>query len=394
MKTALYFTVLLLSVGCCTYAQSANHAQARDDRLEEILSTARDEFNIPALGVIVLSSSGVLDEVVIGVRDIRSNDAATADDYFHLGSNTKAVTGFIAAKLVRDGVLTWDTRIFDLIPELSDMSHEGYASVTLRDLMSHRAWVQPYTTGKEMQAIPVLDGDIAVKRIRFSKYVLREKPKKSSPLSRFKTYAYSNAGYILAAAMLEAASGKSWEQSAQETLVDDLGLSIHLGFPVELGPDQPRGHLPGSYLGDRSNTPVVYDSEYRLNNDDVLNPAGNLSMPMTDYAKFISLHLQGLTGADNYLPAEAYRFLHFGTKQYAIGWENTRRKGVEVSAHTGSKGNFFCHVRIVPEKDLAMIVFSNSGILNASKPIEYFFGGIKLERYLDDIQTLYEQTMF
>ena len=124
-------------------------------------------------------------------------------------------------------------------------------------------------------------------------------------------------------------------------------------------------------------------------NDDILNPAGDLNMNMLDYARHIQLNLQGIHGTDNYLTSGTYKYMHFGIPYYSIGWVNSRKGDVTVSQHSGSKGNFFCHAYIVPEKDIAIIVFANSGILNALNPIEYYLGGKKLQNYLTRMENLY-----
>lgn len=354
--------------------------------LIEILDKAKKEFNIPALCVIILKSDTIIDKAVIGVRNINSNETATFDNSFHLGSNTKAFTSFIAGKLVDEGKISWNTKYFDLFPELKSVSRKEYYLITLSDLLSHRARVLPALSGKQINKIPVSNGNIQDKRIKFCEYILKEKPVKSSPQSLFKNYAYSNAGYVLAAAMLEKVSSKSWEELVREIFVNDLKLFVNAGWPIDINDNQPRGHLPGSYTGEKNDKPMIYDKEYHYKNDDVLNPAGHLNINVLDYVKFIQLHLQGLKGMDNYLSSSTYQYMHFGISQYSMGWENSKNN---ISSHSGSSGNFFCHAYIDKEKDMAIIVFANSGILNALNVFDYFCGGIKFNNYLTEIKKLY-----
>ena len=171
-------------------------------------------------------------------------------------------------------------------------------------------------------------------------------------------------------------------------LVNDLKLSA-IGWPIEIGDEQPRGHLPGSYVGKESDDLMIFDTEYHYENDDILNPAGDLNMDMFNYASYIQLNLRGLKGIDNYLSGGTYQFIHLGIPHYSIGWENSKKDDVTISEHSGSKGNFFCHIYIVKEKDLAILVFANSGILNALNPIKYVLGGKKLSNYLNQIENLY-----
>lgn len=349
-----------------------------------------DEFNIPALAVLVFSHNSIIDKAIIGVTNAGESRRATFDDYFHLGSNTKAVTAFIAAKLVEEGTLNWDTAFFELFPEHKAGSRPEYSDITLADLLSHRAGIRAYLSGKEISRLPEMTGDIRDRRAQFSQLVLREKPQKVSKLSLFTEYTYSNAGYVLAAAMLERATGQSWEDLVRRVLVSDLNLSVHVGWPVEIGEDQPRGHLPGSYMGKSTDELMVYDKNYIYQNQDIFNPAGHLSVRILDYARFIQMHLAGLQGKSNYLSSHMYEYMHFGVKQYSLGWANSTKDGQLVSSHEGSAGNFYCRTQILKEKDIAVVIFANSGIINTLKLYQSLRGERKLKRYLSRIVAIYE----
>ena len=71
--------------------------------------------------------------------------------------------------------------------------------------------------------------------------VLGVRPPEFAPGSRF---TYSNAGYVIAGAVLERVAGKPWEQVVREDLLAPLGIrSAGFGAPGEAGADdQPRGH--------------------------------------------------------------------------------------------------------------------------------------------------------
>lgn len=91
--------MLGLLLGCRTPDAEISSEQ-RTERLEQLLTELKDHHNIPA---IVVDSNHVIDSLTIGRRNIHGEEPATSDDSFHLGSNTKAVTAFIAGKLVHDG---------------------------------------------------------------------------------------------------------------------------------------------------------------------------------------------------------------------------------------------------------------------------------------------------
>ena len=189
--------------------------------------------------------------------------------------------------------------------------------------------------------------------------------------------------------MMEKTSGLSWEELVQFILVDDLKLSVNVGWPIDIDENQPRCHLPGSYIGKENDDLTVYDTEYHYENEDILSPAGDLNINMLDYTSYIQLNLQGINGISNYLSSDGYQYIHFGIPYYSIGWENSKKDDVTISEHSGSKGNFYCHTYNIKEKNLAIILFANSGIVNALNPIESYQGLIKLNDYLIQIEKLY-----
>ncbi len=43
----------------------------------------------------------------------------TSDKSFHLGSCTKAMTATLAAILIEEGIFGWDSKLVDLMPEIT-----------------------------------------------------------------------------------------------------------------------------------------------------------------------------------------------------------------------------------------------------------------------------------
>ncbi len=77
----------------------------------------------------------------VGLRRAGSDVAATTGDKFHIGSCTKSRTATLAAMLVEEGKLTWQTKLADVLPELAGSMHPDYRAVTLEQLLAHRAGV-------------------------------------------------------------------------------------------------------------------------------------------------------------------------------------------------------------------------------------------------------------
>jgi CubicO group peptidase (beta-lactamase class C family) len=110
----------------------------------QFADSIRIAYKIPELSYAVIDSKTILEIAAIGKHSTELPDTATIDDRFHIGSNTKAMTAFIIAKYVEKGKLKWDTQFFDIFPEWKKNSNVEYHKITLQDLLSHRARIQPF----------------------------------------------------------------------------------------------------------------------------------------------------------------------------------------------------------------------------------------------------------
>lgn len=54
---------------------------------------------------------------------------------------------------------------------------------------------------------------------------------------------YSNADYVIAAAMAERKMAISWEDLVKSEVLDPLAMHAAFGFPLSVAADQPWGHI-------------------------------------------------------------------------------------------------------------------------------------------------------
>ncbi len=351
-------TLISICISTLSYSQS----------LYQKMESIRRHYRLPEMGYAVISSQQVIDVQVCGYHRIDQQtkvDTANIKDHFHLGSNTKAITGFIAAYLVEQGKIKWDTKFFDLYPEMKKDTKPAYYNITLQQLLSHRAGIQPFTSGEKEKA-PKVNGTRSAQRKAFAKYVLEQPPVPPDKNKDFaysgEGYVYSNAGYSIASLMLEKVTGKSWEQLVREIINYKLQLKTNFGWPNETDSiHQPWGH----WVDNDHLVPLSPSFPYHLN---LIEPAGDINMSLPDYSVFIQLQLQGLKGNDRIISAESYKFLHFGIKGYSIGWLNgTNKSGKRYSAHEGSAGTFHVITVVYPDDDRAYIICINAESENTNK---------------------------
>ena len=336
---------------------SVHKINAQD--FEKIANEIMVKNTIPAMAFAVITEDSITIKKVLGhhkITEINEKSNVNIDDYFHLGSNTKAITGFIAGYLVDRDKIQWDTKLFELFPKLKKKSNNDYQSITLEDLLTHQTNIQPFTDGREFQKLPKFKGNKQQKRAEFSKYVLTLKPVDNTNTTT--SYNYSNSGYSIAAMMLEKVSGKSWEDLCLEILKSEMNIDFVFGWPNRNLKNQPFGH----WVEKENIVPVYPDVDYDLS---LVEPAGNISMNIGNYAKFIQINIKGLSKENKFLKSKTYKFLHTAKSDYAIGWENINKDDKQISSHCGSDGTFFSCAEIDRKKLIAYVVFVNSGTISA-----------------------------
>ncbi|MCL1689293.1 serine hydrolase [Elizabethkingia anophelis] len=319
--------------------------------LEKSPDSMMKVHHIPEMAYAVITPDKLLVQKTIGhhqIEQINEKPNANARDFFHLGSNTKAITGFIAGYLTEQNKIKWDTKFFDLFPEFKDKSNPKYLNITLSQILEHKAGIQPFTSGAEYQKLPVFKGNRSEKRQAFAQYVLT-----LPPVENDKPYNYSNAGYSVAAFMLEKVSGKTWEQLVQDVLKDKLKLQYTLGWPNRTDINQPWGHWESSQL-----VSVAPETKYDLS---MAEPAGDISMNIINYSKYIQFNLQGLAEKDNFLKAKTYQYLFNSSDHYSIGWGNFIQNKTKYSEHLGTDGTFFAYTLINQSEPKAYIILINNG---------------------------------
>lgn len=319
-------------------------AMGATQSLAEKADSIRNVHHIPELAFAVVSADSIYQFYVSGTPVWGSGRIAKPSDCFHLGSNTKAITAFIAADLVKKGQLKWDTRFFELFPELESSSRKVYRNITLEMLLTFRGKVPPYTYFLDLPDPKLIKGKFPLQRLLVAQYFLQQPPmKKEKGLTR------SNVDYILAGLMLEKASGKSYE-----TLLNELGERLHIHFglnpPVLSDAFQVQGH-------DAENRPVDVLDVTKLN---WLLCAGNIHMNLPDYQVFIQEELKALQGKSSFFTAAEMQHMLFGFPTFSMGWFTFKEGDTHIAHNAGNAASFRSDVRILKEKNCAIIVLMNA----------------------------------
>lgn len=113
--------------------------------ISEVLNQQIKEHHLAGMAGVVVRADGVVAVGVAGLRHLGESAPIKEHDLFHLGSNTKAMTATMIARLIDTGKLKWATAPLDVFPEMKDSIHPAFKSITLEQLFSHNAGIPPYT---------------------------------------------------------------------------------------------------------------------------------------------------------------------------------------------------------------------------------------------------------
>ena len=330
-----------------------------DGRMTELVETIRDRHDLPALAAVIVNGGQIADQGASGVRSITSGAAVTTTDRWHIGSVTKAMTATLAAILVEQSVISWDTTPLDIWPEFAASMHPQYASVTVVDLLSHQAGLRvAVDTIPSISEVvnPARGGGVVSKRRLWAKELLE-----LTPVNATGGFLYTNAGYIIVGSMLETVTGSDWETLMTDLLLGPLGMtSTGFGAPGTSGQfDQPYGHL------DETGSLVAIPPGPDADNPPALGPAGTIHTTLSDYAQYMFAHLEGERGIPGLVSAETFQFLHTPVRNssYALGWgTDNNQPGTEgpVFSHSGSNGRWWANAGLAPGLNVGVLTVTNA----------------------------------
>ena len=321
-----------------------------DAALADILQPIRQKFSLPAMATAIVTGKGLSRVAAVGVLKRGSPVPVRLDCLWHLGSDSKAMTSTLIAKLVENHQLRWDVTLGQVFPELAAGMNPAFRSVTLLQLLSHRAGLPPNLDYARFET-----GDVRALRLR----AVREETAKAPANEPGSTFLYSNLGYIIAGAVVEKITGQTWEQAMTRELFAPLHMDSAgfggTGTPGQI--DQPWPH--GS-----DGTPAPENGP-DADNPPVLGPAGRVHATIQDWALFVQDQLRGDRGEPALLSPESYQRLHTPPAggDYALGWICADRSwaGGKALNHVGDNTMNCANVWIAPHRNFAILVCTDEG---------------------------------
>ena len=282
MNTALRATIaivvlsgaVVLSSGVAAAAQSPVRTDSSSD-IDAWVEQRMAARGLPGTAVAVVRGGEVVHLAGYGVAD-DTGRTVTPDTPFILGSASKPFTGVVIGQLVEEGLLSWDEPVWPHLSHLVDEPPDGFETATVDQLLTHTAGLGMIvgTAG----TVTIHEGPDALDR-RVDELLSRRLA--AAPGEGFN---YSNAGFMLLAAVTEQVTGRPFADELGDRVFDPLGMTGSFATADDpRAADMATGHQ--QWFGRWRPVELAYD--------DAGTAMGYIASTASDLATFMQAHLDG-----------------------------------------------------------------------------------------------------
>ena len=320
----------------------------------------------PALGVGVIHKGRIVGLGMAGERMIGSGQWAELGDHFEVGSLAKSMTATVAAMVVEEGKIDWNTRIVDVFPEWQEVILPAYQEVTLEQLLGHRSGLDQWMNSNEQFSAwnrRHSKNSALEQRLLFGPAALKRQPRYTPGAEHY----YCNDGYFVAGSMIERVSDSRFEDQVRKRLFEPLKLtSATLGCGSG---DHTLTNVWGHEDGSFGRTIAIKPEVTEFGDPPFGSPGGFLYCSVPDLLKYVNFHIEGAIGRGLLLKSQSFDRLHTPLKgqNYALGWEveikrNSEGKVIERSMyHGGYTGRTRANMWFCPESQWGTVIVCNHG---------------------------------
>ncbi|MGV8091065.1 MAG: serine hydrolase [Mangrovibacterium sp.] len=237
----LLTTLLFLALGQLSFGQN------RVQKIDSLLTSGYDngKFN----GNVLIAEKGeVIYKKSLGFANESTKEKLNENSVFELASISKQFTAMAIVILKEKGALSYDDKISNFIPELSD-----YDNITIKNLLNHTSGLPDY--------MELLDSLFDKSKIATNKDIItlfaKHKPK---VLFEPNTgWEYSNTGYALLASVIEKASGMEYGDYLDKVIFKPLEMTNTFVYRRRYAPKKINGYAYGYVYSDSLKKYVLPD---------------------------------------------------------------------------------------------------------------------------------------
>ncbi len=339
--------------------------QLTSSEIDKLVENAMEKFTVAGVAVGVVKDGEIIHAKGYGLKSVETGEKVDEHTSFAIASNSKAFTSAALAILVEEGLLSWQDRVIDYIPEFKMYNDYVTQNFNIQDLLTHRSGLglgagdlQFWPNGSDFTMADLLTN--------FQYF---------EPTSAFRTkYDYDNVLYVVAGELIKRVSGQNWESFVKQRILDPLGMENSCTLPVSLTDIT---NLATPHLAVDGKLKTISWHEH---DPDKMNGAlGAVLSNANDMCLWMLTHLNGgKYGAklENQLfSAASQREMwtihttipvrpnsrynpHFSG--YGLGWRLSDMNGKMSVSHTGDLSGMLSKTIMIPDLELGVVVLTNS----------------------------------
>ncbi len=333
MKTALVFLAALTAAPVFAKAPDAYAEVA------ELVEEARNEWKAPGMSVAVVVDGRIAWARGFGVADVENEVEARADTVYRIASISKPISATAVLQLVEKGKLGLDDPVTKHVPSFPDRG----LGITLRHLLTHTSGIRHYKEG-EMDLKDHFDS------VEEALEIFRNDPLLFTPGTK---YSYSSYAYNLLGAVVESASGLTFEAYLKEHVWGPAGMTAtRLEHQGDIVPRRSRQYVRRG--GRVENAPFADLS--------VKWAGGGIISTVEDLARFaIALDEGSLLKSSTLETMYEPMTLEDGSRtEYGLGWDSQADEtGRRWIAHGGGATGGSTYILRLPERRFAVAIAAN-----------------------------------
>ena len=325
--------------------------------LKRFVTTAQGELGVPGISVGVVQDGRVAFAGGFGVRELGKKAPVDENTLFMVGSNTKALTTLMLAKLVEEGKFAWETPVTAIDPTFKLGSAETTASVRLKHLVCA-------CTGTPRNDWNILEIRGSTPKQKLDGLATFAPTSKLGEMFQYSDLLVAAAGFVGGhVAYPELELGAAYDKAMQTRVLGPLGMTATTldHRLASRRPNRATAHTP-----DRNGKQALAMMEL---NDVIIaqRPAGAAWSNVRDMLKYVQVELASGTLPDGkrYVAAEpllARRAPQVSMDEhasYGLGLVVERRYGVHFVYHGGDAVGYHSGMVWFPEHGVGGVILTN-----------------------------------
>lgn len=330
-------------------------------KFDHYMNAVLKEFNVPGVAVAVVQKGKVVHLKGYGTRSYGQGLPVTEKTLFPVGSISKVFTGYLASEAVKQGKISWDTPIKQILPEFVTGDPNLTQSITIHNGLTMASKLP------RRDFIMAFRNDNASEMLKQMANIHPTSLLKENH-SLYSNHSVSSAGYAVARSFVsEGSLDEAWLNAMQSQVLAPLNMTAS---SYELEHVKTVEHaLPTSFdiFGTVIDVPVETNA-YIFSG---YAPAGGLWSNAEDMAKFMIAELNHKDPAHLQRVIPITKLAELALMDYGITYMLSESEGIKTRLHSGSLTGYQAQMSLFPELDLGITVMSNSSIAYAIQPAIY-----------------------